>query len=265
MVYTCYEMIQDCRADKVEGWRYLVTQYVPVMRKLLAHYFPERAADTGLLERVLQALRRPESGLFHSLDPAPERAFLTELRQHLLRAVEADHPAAAPEIPLDLESLAEALKPLTMVESQAVWLETMRYDAPNSARILHIEVKTVEKNRQRAADLIRSQVDTWSRTMLADNGAGLGRAAAAASTPDCCPPKTFFDAMDGRITWRNKELMEAHTAGCLHCVDHFCRLLEVADLLRGARPLPGPEADMYARMLGIEERKAGFWQKMFAR
>ncbi|HWC00366.1 MAG TPA: hypothetical protein VG672_26845, partial [Bryobacteraceae bacterium] len=187
MIYTAYEMIQDCRADKPQGWRYFVTQYVPVMQKLLAHYFPERAADSGLMERILQAWHRPGSPLFASLDPAPERAFVAELRQHLLQAVESDHPSAPPEIALDLETLADALQPLTMVESQAVWMETMRYDAANTARILHVAVATVEKNRERAAELIRGKVDAWKRTLLADNGGPLGRAAAAAGGADCCP------------------------------------------------------------------------------
>src|SRR6185436_15508074 len=70
MIYTCYEMVRDCRADKPEGWSYFVASYVPVIRKLLAHY---GAGDTAALERVLLGSRDPESSLFRSLEPAPER------------------------------------------------------------------------------------------------------------------------------------------------------------------------------------------------
>ena len=38
MIYTCYEMIRDCRAGRAEGWRYFISTYVPVIRKSLAHY-----------------------------------------------------------------------------------------------------------------------------------------------------------------------------------------------------------------------------------
>ncbi|HZT30702.1 MAG TPA: zf-HC2 domain-containing protein [Bryobacteraceae bacterium] len=264
MIYTCYEMIQDCRAGKPAGWRYFVTEYVPVMRRLLEHYFPERASDRDLLERVLAALYRPESSLFASLEPAPERAFVAELRQHLLAAVEADRASAAPEIELDLETLASALEPLTLVEKQAVWTETMRYGAPDAARILHIDARTVEKNRGRAAELVRGKLDTWRQSLLADNGAALGRAAAASRTAACCPAKTFFNAMDGRLTWRDRENMEAHAAACPHCVDHYCRLLEVADLLRTAQPLSPEAAQPYWRRLGLETPKVSVWKKMFA-
>ncbi len=68
MIYTCYEMVQDCRANKPEGWVYFLTNYVPLIRELLAHY-----GDSGALERVLLGIRKPESSMFQSLEPAPER------------------------------------------------------------------------------------------------------------------------------------------------------------------------------------------------
>ena len=85
MIYTSYDMIQDCRADKPEGWSYFITNYVPVIRKLLAHY-----GKPGDLDRVLLALRKADSSLFASIEPAPERWFLAELRQTTHRHTPAD-------------------------------------------------------------------------------------------------------------------------------------------------------------------------------
>ena len=78
MIYTCYEMIRDCRVNSPEGWRYLISNYVPVIEKLVAHY---GRRDSAVVERVLLALRDPQSSLFQSLAPAPERWFVAELRQ----------------------------------------------------------------------------------------------------------------------------------------------------------------------------------------
>src|ERR1039457_3669202 len=119
MVYTCYEMARDCRTDRPEGWSYFLSNYVPVVRKLVAHYGSE---DSALLKRVLVGIRKPESSLFQTLEPAPERWFLAELRQNVLAELEP----RAPEIELDLETVAAALEPLTMVEKQAAWTETDR-------------------------------------------------------------------------------------------------------------------------------------------
>ena len=78
MIYTCYEMVRDCRAGRAEGWRYFVASYVPVIRKLLAHYQAGGAArvkrDTKVQartnvqrkhqksERTLHARRHPATG-----------------------------------------------------------------------------------------------------------------------------------------------------------------------------------------------------------
>ena len=102
MIYTCYEMARDCRANLPEGWSYFAANYVPVVRKMLQHYAP---GDPTLLERVLLAVRDPQSSLFQSLEPAPERWFVAELRQKVLAQI----AAPPPEIPIDLETVAGAL------------------------------------------------------------------------------------------------------------------------------------------------------------
>jgi hypothetical protein len=261
LIYTCYEMIRDCRAGRPEGWSYFVTQYVPVIREFLGHYFPDRAGDRALIERVLRKLRQPESSLFQALDPAPERAFVAELRQHVLGAVEADSASAAPEVSIDIEALSAALEPLTLTEKLVAWFETMRYGAPETGRMLRMSPETAENIRTRAAELIRGSVDAWSSTVLTDNGALLGRVATALSTKDCLAAKAFFDVIDGRSTWRGREEMERHVKGCWHCLDHYCRLLEVVDVLRTSKPLPETEADGYRRMVGIETPKRPFWKR----
>lgn len=255
MVYTCYEMIRDCRADLPQGRSYFVSQYVPVIRRLLTHY---AGRDAPPVEAILTALCRPQSSLFQSLEPSPERWFVAELRQKVMAEL-AEGPA--PEIGLDLETVAAALGSFTVVEKQAAWLETMHYRAAQSAEMLRMSAQTVEKIRSRAAELIRGQVDAWNRGLLEANGAALGRAAAAAITKDCPPPKPFLDVLDGRATWSSRSVMEQHVTGCWHCIDHYCRLLEVAELVRGAKPLEDAEAGPFRRLLGIAPGKKGWFHK----
>jgi len=257
MIYTCYEMIRDCRAGRPEGWTYFLTQYVPAIGKLLAHYFPDRAGD-ALTETVVTALHG-DASLFQSLDPAPERAFVSELRQAVLRVAGAG--AGATEASLDLETLTAAFEPLTLTEKLTVWFETMCYANEDAARMLRMSPQTAEKIRTRGPDLLRANLDHWSAGLLASNGLALGRAATALAAKDCLPAKTFFDVIDGRATWRGREDMERHVRTCWHCLDHYCRLLEVVDLLRGAAPLNAADIERYQRLLGIEVRKRRFWQR----
>jgi hypothetical protein len=255
MIYTCYEMIRDCRADKPEGWRYFISGYVPLIRKLLAHYNPAGAA--AALESVLAAIRQPESRLFQSIEPAPERWFIAELRQKVL--AELKEPPV--EIEVDLETVASALEPLTLLEKQAAWIETMSYDAAATGAMLRMAPKTVEKIRERAAELLRGKVDAWRRTLLAENGRALGRAAAAGATGECPPAKVFLDVLDGRTTWRGRETLEQHVATCWHCIDHFARMAEVLELIRGVQPLTEAEAEPFHKLLGVEAGKKSFWKR----
>lgn len=250
MIYTCYEMIRDCRADKAEGWAYFISNYVPVIRKLTAHY----GAD---FEKALGILRNPQSSPFQSMDPAPERWLVAEIRQQIVAAA----PAVAAEIPLDLETVAAALEPLTTVEKQASWFETMRFPPRPTAEALRMAASTVEKIRERADELIRGKIDSWKRGLLAANGRALGLEAALAETEDCLPSKTFLDVLDGRSTWRGREEIEQHVAKCWHCIDHFCRMAEVIEVLRGVQPLSEPEAASIKKKLGIETPKRSFWRR----
>jgi hypothetical protein len=257
MIYTCYEMVRDCRADKPEGWRHFAAHYVPVIRKLLAHY---GGASAPAVEPILEKLKRPESSLFASLEPAPERWFVAELRQKVLAEIEF----ATPEIEIDLETAGAALAPLTVVEKQAVWTEMMGYSPEEAGAMLRAAPATVSKIRDRGAELLRGQVDTWRRTLFAENGPQLGRAAAAAATKDCLPPKPFLDVLDGRATWAGREELERHVGGCLHCIDHFARMAEVIEMLRGVTPLSEEEAAPFYRVLGVAAKPKKGWRRLLS-
>ncbi len=250
MIYTCYEMVQDCRADKPEGWRYFVANYVPVIRKIVAHY-------GGGLEATLTAMRDPASSLFRSLEPVPERAFVAELRQRILARLTAPEPA----LPLDLETLAAAWEPLTLVEKQAAWIETFGYDAAQTGTMMRMAPVTVEKMRERAGELLRAGVDSWNRGLLASHARTLGAAAAASGGSECLPSGIFLDILDGRTTWRGRETMEQHVTRCWHCIDHFARMVEVVELVRGVQPLSEVESAPFYRLLGIEAPKRSLWKR----
>jgi hypothetical protein len=171
-------------------------------------------------------------------------------------------PAAA--IELDLATVGDALAPLTVTEKLAAWLEMMRYSSEQSAAMLRVSGSTVEKVRARAAEQIRGKVDAWNRSLLADNGLALGRAAAAAHTTECLPAKAFLDILDGRTTWTEREQMERHVTACWFCIDHFCRMLEVVDVMRASKPLSEEEAAPWRKTFGLAEAKRSGWKRLFS-
>lgn len=261
MVYTSYEMIRDCRANKPEGWSHFVTHHVPFIRRVIAHYFPEKRDDDAVLEQILVSLKNPESSLFGSIEAAPERYFLCELRQEVLRLTRD----TSCETSVELETMGAALEPLTVAGKQVVWFETMRYGTSDTGRMLRMDPKTVEKIRNQGAELLRGRLDHWSANLLSAAGAQLGRDAWNSRTPECFPSKAFFEIVDGRITWQRRDQMDRHVVKCWHCVDHFCRCLEVIDLGRDAQPLSEEQALPFNRALAIRIEKPPIWKRVFAR
>ncbi len=67
------------------------------------------------------------------------------------------------------------------------------------------------------------------------------------------------------ITWRDREELDRHLAGCWHCVDQFCRFRETLFLSRRAHPLPEREAEAYLRVLGIEVRAPSRWKRLLGK
>jgi len=257
MIYTCYEMVRDCRANKPEGWRYFIESYVPVARKLIRHY----GGGEADLNRVLLTVRNPQSSMFDSLEPAPERWFVAELRQKVV----AELPVPKAAIPLMLEEVAEALEPLTLTEKQAAWTESMGYTPEEAGAMLRMAPPTVAKIRARASELLRGKMNAWRRTVLAENGPALSRAAAAGRSAECAGAKTFLDVLDGRTTWRGREEMERHVGACWHCIDHFCRMAEVIEVLRGLQPLTAEEAEPFRKLLGVAAEERGLWKRFMGR
>jgi len=254
-------MIEDCRADKPEGWSYLIRSYIPAIRIFLSHYYSGRAADTQLIERVLKGLKNPSSGLWKGA--GTEREFVAQFRQEVLRIVELDKSSVEPAVALDLEVLSEALEPFTATERQFVWFQTMSFDAAATAKLMNLEPATVQAARDRADEALRSKLDRWSRGIIAENGLLLGKLAVAAKTDKCLPAKAYLDTLDGRITWARKKDYESHMTQCWFCVDHCCRIRESDFALRTIKPLSEQDAEPFRTLLKLPAEKKGLLQRMF--
>src|SRR5215469_9090117 len=260
MVYTCFEMIRDCRENRAQGWSYFIQNYVPVIQKLIEHYRPGLGTE---LNQVLVGICSAQSNMFAGMEPLPERPFLAELRQQVLEVLDRLRPQPAPDISIDFETLSAAVEGLTLLEKQAVWFETMLYGPAEAGPLLRTAPTTIEKIREKAAERIRAKADGWRVSVLAENGRQLGREASA-GTPECLSQKAFLDVIDGRANWRGREDLERHVSGCWHCIDHFCRMLEVVGLLRQIQPLTEAEAESFRQLLGLASaEKQPVWKRLF--
>lgn len=238
-VYTSYDMVIDCQAGKPEGWQYLVQRFVPALRVMAQHYGGGEAA----VARLIQAGHRLEG-----FQPEPERQVLIHLRRLLLQECGWTGGQART---LDLETLAEALEPLTAVERQLAWFETMDYTSQEAAQFLHVSEETGAKAWQKAREALRAKLDHWTVTLLKENGGNLAAEARAKVPAEPVPARVHLDLIDGRLTWRDRTDVDHHLTATWFEIDHLCRVREADEALRHAVTLTDEETAAYMRRLNL--------------
>jgi len=257
-VYTCFDMIRDCREGKAAGWNYFAKNFIAPLRMLLRHY-AGTADHEQLLSRLLQELRSTADRLFARLSPMPERQFFMLLRPRVLAVTKRGEPESDP---LDLETLTAALQDYSPVERQITWLETMEYGVPETAALMRVSVETVERLRRRTGELLRARLDRWSENLLRDSGRALGEEAAARAPEKPLQFRDLTDLIDGRITWQARLEVEHRLFESWHEVDHLCRLREADAAITASKPLEDAEVSRYRALLGGAPERIGFWRRL---
>jgi hypothetical protein len=237
-VYTCFDMLRDCRSGQREGWQHLVRQYVPYWRALLVHYAPHLAMDPETDFRILGRLQQPGCHVFDAGGPVPEGQFLLDLRAFVLGVVLPPEPER--RMPLAADRLAA----LSLVERQAVWLETLKFDDRLTGRILDIDPALVLALRKRARAALGGAVPS----LFAVPPAG----------PACLSPRPLGDLLEGRAS----PSVEEHLMRCWCCLDLLCRLREARYLMARRPMLTDDEVRGFEHYLGVEEPRPTFWQRV---
>ena len=250
-IYTSYEMISDCRAGKPEGWLYLVRQFVPPLRWLLAQY--------GQGETELRALLLGlKNGGIAKFQPIVHREFLAGLRPE---------PAAPGEPPFELSVLSEAMEEVPVLERQNLWLDTMGYETLFSAKLLRQAPETTKAARARLLETLRSKLDSWTLTIMRDHGPALGAAARAAKPDETVPFRQYLDILDGRMTWQNRVGVERALLAHWYEIDQFCRVREADASITETHPYEDgdPAVQPYFDLLGVKPAKPPLLKRLLTR
>jgi len=256
-IYTCLDMIVDCREGKPAGWRHFARTFAAPLRRVLAHYGGGEEHLFQLIERLRNAAASPLAGM----PPMTEREFLDALRPLVL---ELTSPAPAPQPAPDLALVQEALAPLTAVERQIAWFESFGYPPAEAARIMRISPETAVKLRARTDDLLRSKLDDWAVGLLATHGRALGAEVEQQRPETPLTYRDFFDVMDGRNSWRHRTMFERTLEESWFEVHRACRIREADDALGKSRPLDDASARPILDRLGIPPESKSFWQRLAA-
>ena len=252
-VYTCYDMIRDCQADKADGWLYLVDEFAPAIAATALHY----GGTDSTVRTVIERLRGPAS-LLKGMEPCHQREFLYQLRPLILEAAGKTMAPGAP----DLEIVTEALQPLSATERQAAWLETFGYDAATTAVLMRMAPETVAKLRDRVGELLRGKLDDWSAGMLARHGLALGNELETQTIAEPMEFRHCLDVIDGRVTWQRRTGLERQLEAHWPEVHKGCRIREADQALMRKGAI---DTVPLLAALQLERPKPGLWKSLLSR
>ncbi len=255
-IYTCFDMIVDCRQGNAPGWRHFARTFVPPLRRLLRHY----GGGDDQLFAVIERLRDPAASPLQAMQPMTEREFLDTLRPLILEFTAQPNAGSPP----DLALVQEALAPLTAIERQTAWMETFGYSIPEAARIMRLDPGTAEKLRVRTEELLRAKLDDWSTGLLARHGRALGADIELSPSAEPLSYRDVFDVIDGRNTWQHRLHFERTLEESWYEVHRACRIREADDALDKAKPLDQAAAQPILDRLGIAAEKPGLLKRLFA-
>jgi hypothetical protein len=270
-LWTFQRILPACEEGRAEGWQAFLDTYTSFAQGLLGVYFRGPGDQPGeIWKRTLRELSANDCQHLRALDHQAEREFLAELRAILLDqgapGLDPARDMAGPARP-SAETLGTILRGLPFLHQQAVFLKLAGYSHPSLDRMLKIPPpaieRAVERLRNDFAAFLNGRDDEclWPAAWLE-----FQHSLRAAPGEDCPPLRQFARIFDGQASWYDKGPAEEHVTACLHCLERWCALREVAYWRDRANPLSSTEADELLSLLPIKhipERRRSLLARLF--
>jgi hypothetical protein len=186
-----------------------------------------------------------------------EREFLGDLRAMLLEAA-TDYLSAKNSETLvagafEPEKIAKLLDGLPLLHKEMLFFRLAGYTENTVERIMRLSPSVAEKAFERlageyqAARLTERNLCPWPAAWLA-----FLKQARGLKTETCTPTHEMMRIHDGQVSWYEKEPVEKHVSGCLHCLEAWTGLREVGYWRRAADPISAATINELLEVIPIE-------------
>ena len=259
---TFHKILAGCKAGDRDAWRSFLAEYSPVVYQLMGVslvWTPEKSQEFWR-----EALRTLSTGDFERLrafSHHSEREFLVDLRATLLELaihqIDPSQDAKHPPGPT-LDTLGAMLKGLPLVHQEIVFLALAGYSQATLEKMLRITPSVAQSAFERlGADYAPVLERVGDHCLWPAAWLEITRAARAAKNQDCTPLRPLIRILDGQGSWYDKSPVEEHRSSCLHCLELWTSLLEVACWKREAKPWPAQEVEPLLDALPLAAAQPG--------
>jgi hypothetical protein len=262
VLYIFHKIREQSEQADAGAWRALVEAYGPTLIRLLEiHAAMSRREAFPAVKQMLHDL---SANGFERLRPTSrqsEREFLGDLRALLLdgalkpTALNASTgPAAEAFAP---ENVTKLLDGLPLVHKEMLFFKLGGYTESTIERIMRLSPRVAEKafgrltGEYQAARQNERERCSWPNAWLA-----LLKQARGLKTENCTPAHEMVRIHDGQVSWYDKEPVEKHLSGCLHCFQAWTGLREVGYWRRSADPLSSSEIDELLEVIPVQKAPA---------
>jgi hypothetical protein len=239
-------MLEGCMRRNHRSWEFFISRYGAVAWKVveLDSGFQGRQTEASLAE-VMASMDEENCRFFKEFSGSSEREFLVHLRGKVLSFCRDRFRAAEPPV-LDVQSLHQIFIKAPLAYQEAAWLALKGYSDEIVGKILRIPLTLARKGRSELLPRLSDSLSQTDQPCLKLDDRVLSEIEGSGGH-NCVSVKIFSKVMDGQMPWRDKQLIEQHTAECLHCLDRETSLKEILFLLRN---LPALTEELVRECMG---------------
>jgi len=262
VLYTFHKIREQSEQGNPEAWRALLDFYAPVFFRLLEIHaaIPAREAPP-IVKKMLTQLTSNGFERLRAASRQSEREFLGDLRALLLGAaldcVTPQNSDVAAAGGFEPEKIAQLLDGVPLLHKEMLFFKLAGYTEDTVERLMRLSPRVAEKAFERLADEYAAARQTQQdRCPFPAPWLGFLKQARGLKTEKCTPTHEMVRIHDGQVSWYDKEPVEKHASGCLHCLEAWTGLREVGYWRRVADPLSASEIEDLLEVIALEKRPA---------
>jgi hypothetical protein len=271
VLFTFHKIREQSEQGKVGAWRALLEFYAPAFFRLLEIEGAMSAREAlPVVKKMLGDLTGNGFERLRGTSRQSEREFLGDLRAMLLEAatdyVSAKNSETLAAGAFEPDKIAKLLDGLPLLHKEMLFFRLAGYTENTVECIMRLSPRVAEKAFERmtgqyeAARLTERDQCPWPAPWLA-----FLKQARGLKTENCTPAHEMVRIHDGQVSWYEKEPVEKHVSGCLHCLEAWTGLREVGYWRRAADPISASQIDQLFEVIPVEKtltKKKSFLQRL---